>query len=468
MAFGYPVMLELRGRRCVVIGGGGVGEHKARGLLAAGADVTVVTDNPSAGLEELERRGAVSLTRRSYAPGDLAGAFLAIAATDDPAVNAEILREAEERRVLLNAVDDIERCHFAAPSIVRRGDLTISISTGGKAPALAKRLRRRLSAEFGSEWGVLVELLGRVREEALPSRQVSFEVWAERWQHALDHDLLRMVQAGELERAGELVRRCLEGEGERRGRVAIVGAGPGDPQLITLRGKQLLESADVVVHDRLVHADLIRGKEAISVGKEPGKHSPSQEDINMLLVNLAVSGKRVVRLKGGDPFVFGRGAEEAEALAGAGIPFEVVPAPSSAVAAAGAAGIPVTDRRHASSLAVVTGHCVTGEVDWEGLARSVDTLVVLMGLGRLREIAERLVAAGMSPSTPAAVIERATLPEQRVIVSPLRALADRVAEARVRSPATIVIGEVVRLRQAISSVDLPPQESGSESTSALR
>jgi uroporphyrin-III C-methyltransferase/precorrin-2 dehydrogenase/sirohydrochlorin ferrochelatase len=428
----------------------------------------VVGDNPSPGLEELAARGELSLTRRAYAPGDLKGAFLAIAATDDPGVNAEIFREAEERRVLLNAVDDIERCHFAAPSILRRGDLTISISTGGKAPALAKRLRRQLSAEFGPEWGVLVELLGRVREEALPAREVSFEVWAERWQVALDHDLLGMVQAGEIDRARELVRRCLEGEGERRGRVAIVGAGPGDPRLITLRGKQLLESADVVVHDRLVHTDLTRGKEAISVGKEPGKHSPSQEEINALLVDLALEGKRVVRLKGGDPFVFGRGAEEAEALASAGIPFEIVPAPSSAFAAAAAAGIPVTDRRHASSLAIVTGHCVRGEVDWEGLAGSVDTLVVLMGLGRIREIAGRLIAGGMAPSTPSAVIERATLPEQRVVVSPLGGLADRVEEAGVGSPATIVIGEVVGVREAIAAIDLPSQVTGTESSAAHR
>src|SRR5207245_855589 len=241
--------------------------------------------------------------------------------------------------------------------------LSISISTGGKAPALAKRLRAELSEQFGPEWGALVDMLAEARAEAIGERDVDFETWAERWQVALDHDLVALVRDG--------------------------------------RGAEARE----VVRDRLGRPSLWEGKAAVDAGKEPGSHRVDQEQINALLVRLAGEGKRVVRLKGGDPFVFGRGAEEAEALAGAGVPFEVVPAPTSAVAAAASAGIPVTDRRWSSSVAIVTGHCASGDVDWAALATAVDTIVVLMGLGRLGEIAGRLIAAGRSPHTPAAVVE---------------------------------------------------------------
>ena len=455
MAFGYPVSLDLEGRRCVVVGGGTVAEHKVRGLLDAGAAVTVVAGEFTPALRELAARGELELLERPYAPGDLAGAFLTIAATDDDAVNAEVFAEASERKVLCNAVDDVGHCHFAAPSIVRRGDLTISVSTGGKAPALAKRLRQTLSGQFGQEWGVLVEVLAQARAAALEgsggTRNVDFGTWAQRWALALDGDLAGMVRDGRAAEVAEDVRSALAGEapdgGDRdgmQGSVAIVGAGPGDPQLISVRGRRLLDAADVVVYDRLVHPSLWEGKEAIDAGKEPGAHRVDQAQINELLVRLAREGRRVVRLKGGDPFVFGRGAEEADALAAAGIRYEVVPGITSAVAALGVAGIPVTDRRLASSFAVVTGHCATGEVDWDRLATAVDTLVVLMGLRRLPEIVERLLAAGRPGDTPAAVVENGSLPGQRVVASSLADLPAAVARAGMSPPATIVVGEVVR------------------------
>jgi uroporphyrin-III C-methyltransferase/precorrin-2 dehydrogenase/sirohydrochlorin ferrochelatase len=456
-AFGYPVSLDLEGRRCVVVGGGTVAEHKVQGLLDAGAAVTVVAGAFTPALKDLAARGEVELLHRPYARGDLAGAFLTIAATDDGAVNAEVFAEASEGNVLCNAVDDVAHCHFAAPSIVRRGDLTISVSTGGKAPALAKRLRQTLSAQFGDEWGVLVEVLAESRAAALArnggTRDVDFATWAQRWALALDGDLAGMVRDGRAAEVAEIVRSALSGEAPSRGdgSVAIVGAGPGDPGLISVRGRQLLDAADVVVYDRLVHPSLWEGKDAVDAGKEPGAHRVDQAQINELLVRLAREGRRVVRLKGGDPFVFGRGAEEVDALAAAGIRYEVVPGVTSAVAALGAAGIPVTDRRVSSSFAVVTGHCATGEVDWDRLALAVDTLVVLMGLRRLPEIVERLLAAGRPGDTPAAVVGNGSLPDQRVVTSTLAELPAAVALAGVSPPAIIVIGDVVRLRGS----DLP-------------
>jgi uroporphyrin-III C-methyltransferase/precorrin-2 dehydrogenase/sirohydrochlorin ferrochelatase len=467
MAFRYPVSLDLEGRRCVVVGGGTVAEHKVQGLLDAGAAVTVVAGAFTPALHELAARGELDLLERPYARGDLAGAFLTIAATDDGAVNAEVFAEASERKVLCNAVDDVEHCHFAASSIVRRGDLTISVSTGGKAPALAKRLRQNLAAQFGDEWGVLVEVLAQARAAALEgsggTRDVDFATWAQRWALALDGDLAGMVREGRAGEVSEIVRSALAGEApdggdrnETEGSVAIVGAGPGDPRLISVQGRQLLDAADVVVYDRLVHPSLWEGKDAIDAGKEPGAHRVDQDQINELLVRLAREGRRVVRLKGGDPFVFGRGAEEADALAAAGVRYEVVPGVTSAVAAVGAAGIPVTDRRFSSSFAVVTGHCATGEVDWDRLATAVDTLVVLMGLRRLPEIVGRLLAAGQPGDTPAAVVENGSLPGQRVVSSSLAELPAAVDRAGLSPPAVIVVGDVVRLRR--ERVDRDPGE----------
>jgi uroporphyrin-III C-methyltransferase / precorrin-2 dehydrogenase / sirohydrochlorin ferrochelatase len=457
MAFGYPVMLELQGRRCVVIGGGAVGEGKVRGLLEAKALVTVIAPELTAGLDDLARGGSITVLRRPYAPGDLEGAFLAIAATDDSATNAQIFDEANERGALLNAVDDIDHCHFAAPSVIRRGDLIVALSTGGKAPALAKQLRRKLASQFSEDYATLLDLLGEVRQKALSVRKVDFQEWARRWERAMERDLLQMVKEGRIQEAKDLLWSDLNGPepaGNRPGFVWIVGAGPGDPELITLKGRSVLDRADVVVYDRLVSPELIEGKEAIYAGKAPGSHSAPQEEINALLIRLATEGKQVVRLKGGDPFVFGRGGEEAEALAASGIEYSVVPGPSSATAALAAAGIPVTDRRYASSVTIVTGHCGGPEtVDWKAIAASSETIVILMGMKNIEDIARQLLEGGLSPQTPAAIVENGTLPSQRVVVSQLEDLSGAASAGGFGSPAVIVVGEVVRLRERLLAVE---------------
>lgn len=439
MAFGYPISLDVTGRRCVVIGSGPLAEEKSEGLRDAGAEVVVLA---------------------SYTPGCLRDAFVAVVTDPDPSLHAIVAEDARAERVLLNCMDDVPYCDFAAPSIVRRGDLRISISTGGKAPALAKRLRLQLTEEIDEAYGELVDLLGDVRAETIATRG-DFETWRRRWQHALDQPLLELVREGRVEEAKELVRRCLTQDvvvAQRRseparprrwagGGVSLVGAGPGDPGLITVRGSQLLASCDVVVYDRLVHPDLVEGKRAIYVGKQAGRHCVTQEQTNELLVRLARGGDHVVRLKGGDPFVFGRGAEEARALAAAGVPFEVVPAPSSAIAAPAYAGIPVTDRGVAASVAFVTGSSgASSEPDWRGLALSVDTIVILMPGDGLDRVVAELVAGGLSPNTPAAIVENGTLEDQRVTQCPLSDLASRDAG----SPSLVVVGRVVEARSEIA------------------
>ena len=451
----YPVFLDLRGRRAVVIGGGAVAEQKVHGLIAAGAHVTLVSPETTPAVADLARRGAIELRRRPYRPGDLAGAWLAIAASDDRAVNEAAWAEAERVGVPLNAVDDLEHCSFIAPAIHREGDITVAVSTGGKSPALAVRLRQRIARLVGRAEARLCALLGELRPE-LAGRVPDARARTALWYEIVDSDVIEFVRRGDVEGARRRIEELLgphplsPSPFGRGGTVYLVGAGPGDPGLITAKGLELLRSAEVVVYDRLVSPALVAAApasaERVFVGKHPHETGTRQQDINALLVDRARRGRTVVRLKGGDPFVFGRGAEECEALRAAGVPFQVIPGVTSATAVPAAAGIPVTHRRVASAFAVVAGHECDGrsDLDWEALAR-MPTLVVLMGLSALPDIVARLRAQGMAPDTPAAVIASGTLPEQRSVVGTLDDIADLVARAGLEPPVTVVIGEVVRV-----------------------
>jgi len=443
----YPVFLNLRGRRAVVVGGGAVAEQKVLGLLDAGAHVTVVSGETTPRLEDLAAQGAIEVRRRAYRSGDLAGAWLAIAATDDRAVNAAAWAEAERAGIPLNAVDDLDHCSFIAPAIHRESDITVAVSTAGKSPALAVRLRDRIANLIGPAEARLCDLLGELRPE-LAARVPDARARTKLWYRIVDSDVIEFVRRGDLpgarRRIEELVR-----DGRATGVVYLVGAGPGDPRLITVRGLQILRSAEVVVYDRLVHPALLDEAPSCAERVFSGKHGhgrhAEQQEINELLIDRARRGRLVVRLKGGDPFVFGRGAEECEALRAAGIAVEVVPGVTSAIAAPAAAGIPVTHRLHASGFAVVTGHQCDGasDLDWEALAR-MPTLVVLMGLSALPDIAARLLASGADPGTPTAVVASGTLPTQRTVVGTLATIATLAAEAHLEPPATVVVGEVVR------------------------
>ena len=469
----YPVSLDLRGRAAVVLGGGPLAEAKVNGLLEAGARVTVIAPAPTAPLHQLASRGAITLHRRQYRDGDLADAHLAIAAletAEDRQLHAEIWREAEQRRVLLNAADDAQYCHFIAPAIHRQGNVTVAVSTGGASPALAVRLRDTIARRVGPEYGEFASLLAtfrRVVAQAVPDQRSRTQLW----NGIVASNALRLVRGGDRrgarERIAALVRGAAtrsSGEAEtsplpndnhrgrqRHGIVYLVGGGPGAPGLITVRGLRALRRADVVVYDRLVNPALVAQAPArarrIYAGKKAGEGSPGrQEAINRILVRLARRGLRVVRLKGGDPFVFGRGGEEYAALRAANVPVRVIPGVSAAIAAPGAVGVPVTHRGAASAFVVVSGRGESDadpDVDWPAVAR-MPTVVVLMGLATVRRVACRLLEQGLSFNTPAAVIASATLPAQRAVVGTLGTITALVAEAELTSPATLVVGDVVR------------------------
>jgi uroporphyrin-III C-methyltransferase/precorrin-2 dehydrogenase/sirohydrochlorin ferrochelatase len=362
-------------------------------------------------------------------------------------------------------MDDIPNCDWAAPSIVRRGGLTLAISTGGASPALAKKLRLQLSATFGEEWSEVLSVLREVRASTLAFLP-DISDRAARWGAALD-----TAEASALVREGRgndlrerLIRRLLgdaaDRTPDRHGIVYLVGAGPGDPKLITVRGAEVLGFADVVVYDRLASPALLdlapSAAERIYAGKEPGRSAMPQPEIDALLVERALRGETVVRLKGGDPFVFGRGGEETLACARAGVAFEVVPGITSAISAPALAGIPVTHRGLAQSFAVVTGSTAHGdEVDLTRVATATDTLVVLMAAGKLAEMCAELIAAGRPRIEPAAIVQWAATPEQRTIVGTLENLPALAATARIGPPATLVVGAVVTLASASTQVEAP-------------
>ncbi len=512
----YPLnLINLATRKAVVIGGGEVALRKVEGLLAASAQVTVISPALTDGLAVLSAGGKIAFIPRAYREGDLAGAWLAIAATDDPAVNQAVFAEAERRGCLVNVVDDPAHSNFIVPAVVRRGAVTVAVSTGGASPALARRLRDQLAEIVGPEYGDLAALLAELR----PALLARFPAGRPRLAAALrlvDSDLLKVVkeqgmaaarahaealletsQSGIEARAGHphdpeapaktsnpdfthgfeaLAGHAHDAEppadpkeglrtaaspAQPSGIVYLIGAGPGDPGLITVRGLQCLRAADVVVYDRLIPTALLAEAPAaqwIDVGKRPGHHPVPQEEINALLVAHGQAGKRVARLKGGDPFVFGRGGEEAEALAAAGVPFEIVPGVTSAIAAPAYAGIPVTYRDLACSFVVLTGHRREGAekpaCDWSA-AVGADTVVFLMGVGNLAAIVENLLAAGKSPATPAAVVASGTCARQRTVTGTLQDIAERADQAGIRPPAALIVGEVVNLRAKLRWFDRP-------------
>lgn len=481
----YPVLLDLRGRRSVVVGGGAVAEGKITPLLDAGAAVTVIAPELTPGLAAFARNGRFAHLSRWYSPGDLEGAWLAIAATDEPDVNHAVHAEAEARGVPVNVVDDPAYCGFILPSILRRGDLVVAVSTSGNAPALAVRVRERLERELGEEYARFLALAGALRAP-LTERYPDFQIRKRLWYRLVDSDVLALLRAGDDARARERIAEIFgidqtenhrdtaaqstaEAPVEeattnlgaavplwfRTGIVYLVGAGPGDPKLITARGLEVLRRADVVVYDRLVSRALLdeapAEAELVYVGKAPGGHCLPQEGINALLVREALRGKAVVRLKGGDPFVFGRGAEEALACAGAGVPWEVVPGVSSVMGVTAGASIPLTTRGYGGSFAVATAHRAadgSDPLDWEALAR-MDTLVVLMGVERIADVVAQLRAHGRASETPVAIVENGTLPNQRVVVATLADIVVEAGRSAIHSPAVIVVGDVVRLRDAL-------------------
>ena len=445
-----PVWLAIRGQNVLVAGGGRAAAAKARLAAQAGARVTLVAPWLGPDARELVASGAAAHKARTFEPGDAAGQVVVFGATGSVDGDRAVAQAARALDAPVNIVDRPALSTFLMPAIVDRGPVVVGVSTGGAAPALAARIRARIEAVLPRRLGALARFAESFRS-AVKGRVPGGPARVRFWNRILDGPVGAAVLAGHDEQARESMMRILNGDQVTeapRGMVHLVGAGPGDPELLTVRALRLVQEADVLVYDRLVGADVLeyarRDAERRYVGKEASAHSVPQSEINALLVERAQKGLKVVRLKGGDPFVFGRGGEEADALRAAGIAVEVVPGITSALGCAAAAGVPLTHRHRASAVTLVTGHGSDGgaEPDWAVLAALRHTLVVYMGVGQAAVIAGRLMNGGLPASTPVAVVERGTLSDQRVFAGSLAGLGDLVASNDVRPPALLIIGEV--------------------------
>ena len=449
-----PIFCRLDNKPVLLVGGGEVAERKARLLLDAGAHLTVVAPELDPELTELAANGSIEWLAGEFAPAQLTGKWLVVAATDRREVNALVYQSANQARIFANVVDDPKRSSFIMPSIIDRSPLIVAISSGGKAPVLARLLREKLEALLPQHLGAVAAFAGGLRDR-VKARFASMGERRQFWERLLGADRLGQALArGDKASANQLADALFAEDAGAKGEVILVGAGPGDPGLLTLHALRQMQQADVVVYDRLVSDEVMalvrRDAKRIFVGKQAGNHCVPQEGINQLLLEEAKKGQRVVRLKGGDPFIFGRGGEELETLVGSGVGFQVVPGITAASGCAAYAGIPLTHRDHAQSVRFVTAHGKGGtqDLDWPLLARDQQTLVFYMGLSSCATIREQLMAHGKGGATPVALIERGTQPSQRVI----RGTLDQLAELAVgvESPALIMVGSVVTLADQLA------------------
>ncbi|WP_346815003.1 siroheme synthase CysG [Aeromonas hydrophila] len=449
-----PIFCRLDNKPVLLVGGGEVAERKARLLLDAGAQLTVVAPELDPELAELAANGSIEWLAGEFAPQQLTGKWLVVAATDRREVNALVYQSANQARIFANVVDDPKRSSFIMPSIIDRSPLMVAISSGGKAPVLARLLREKLEALLPQHLGAVAAFAGSLRER-VKARFASMGERRRFWERLLGADRLGQALArGDSASANQLADSLFADESQSGGEVVLVGAGPGDPGLLTLHALRQMQQADVVVYDRLVSDEVMalvrRDAKRIFVGKQAGNHCVPQEGINQLLLEEAKKGQRVVRLKGGDPFIFGRGGEELETLVGSGIGFQVVPGITAASGCAAYAGIPLTHRDHAQSVRFVTAHGKGGaqDLDWPLLAKDKQTLVFYMGLSSCATIREQLLTHGKTGDTPVALIERGTQPSQRVI----RGTLDQLPELAVgvESPALIMVGSVVTLADQLA------------------
>jgi len=454
----FPVFFDLTAQRVLVVGGGEVALRKVALLERSGALITLVAPEVLPELQERAAAGKIILAIREFVPNDLDGARLVIVATSRRAVNRWIASLSEARGIPVNVVDDREASRFIVPAIIDRDPVLVAISTGGTSPVLARRLRERLEALIPKKIGELALWLRALRHGArrrlrdTDERRRFFET-------IVDGPAARRFIDGDTHGAQALAQQLLartSSAPRSAGEVTLVGAGPGDPELLTLKALRALQDADVILHDRLVPEGLLdmarRDAARICVGKAAGSIGSTQEEINALLIEHARQGKRVVRLKGGDPFIFGRGGEELEALAKAQISFSVIPGVTAAAGCAAYAGIPLTHRDYAHSVTFVTGHADREgrEPDWRALAKPGLTAVFYMGLARVEQISAQLVAHGAANTLPAAVIAQGTLQDQRVITATLATIAAAAAASNIQSPALLVVGEVVSLHASLA------------------
>jgi len=453
-----PIFVKLKDRPCLVAGGGEVALRKADLLLRAGGRVTVVATAFCPGLSALADDNQIQARQKEFEPSDAAGMALVIAATDDARVNVRVAQSAEALNIPVNVADRPDLCGFIFPSILERSPIVVAVSSGGASPVLARLLRARLEALIPAGYGRLAALAERFRarvKRALPDAAQRRRFWED----ALQGPIAEQVLSGHDHEADARLEAALqqaETAAPSGGEVYLVGAGPGDPDLLTLRALRLMQQADAVIYDRLVSPEVLArvrlDAERIYVGKARSNHALPQEEINQLLARLAKQGKRVLRLKGGDPFIFGRGGEELETLLVEHIPFQVVPGITAASGCAAYAGIPLTHRDHAQSCVFVTGHLKDGSVDldWPRLVAPRQTVVIYMGLVGLETVCRRLIEHGAPPERPIALVESGTTAQQRVVTGTLASLPARVKSADIHPPTLIIVGDVVSLREKLA------------------
>ena len=452
----YPLFADLVNRPVLVVGGGAVAERKIAALLGAQARITVHALELTPQLQAWADEGRITLRDEPFDEMWLDAVWLVIAATSDDALNKRVAALAESRRIFVNVVDESALCSFHVPAVIDRAPLTIAISSGGDAPMLARLLRERLETVLDHSLGALATLAARLRKR-IRLRHPDLSARRSFYEDLFTGPVAMLLRQGKSDLALEAAEQLLSSTPVRTpGSVVLVGAGPGDPGLLTLRALRALNEADVILHDRLVSAEVLdlarRDADRIKVAKQAGHHHTTQDGIHALLLKHARAGKCVVRLKGGDPFVFGRGGEELEFLREHGIPYEVVPGITAAVACAAYAGIPLTHRDHAQSVRFVTAHCRASmdTLDWQALAQERQTLAVYMGVGELATLQSKLIEHGRAASTPFALVENGSRAEQRVITGTLAQLAERAVLHAVRSPALLVLGEVAALAGSLA------------------
>ncbi len=452
-----PIFVNIKNQPCLVVGGGGVAARKVALIRRAGGQVTVVAPELCDELQDLQAKGEISYQARGFEDADAASPVLIIAATDDAAVNLRVGELARVRGVPFNLVDNPEQGSFIMPSIVDRSPVQIAVSTGGASPVLARMIRTKLEGCIPAGYGRLAKLVDDFREK-VKAKFGKVEQRKQFWETVLEGEVAERVFTGhEDEACAELEKAIAAGDPDAQfqGEVYLVGAGPGDPDLLTFRALRLMQAADVVVYDRLVSPairDLVRrDAEMIYVGKERDKHTMQQENINQLLVRLAKEGKRVLRLKGGDPFIFGRGGEEIELLAQNGVPFQVVPGITAAAGCASYSGIPLTHRDYSQACVFVTGHLKDGTINlnWPALAQPNQTVVFYMGLHGAPTLCRELIKHGMPATTPVALVQKGTTPEQKTITATLETLEDTVKNHEFKPPTLIIVGEVVRMKEKL-------------------
>lgn len=462
-----PIFADLKNRPVLVVGGGEIAVRKIKLLCRTGARVRVTARNLRYELQELLDINTIEWIAYSFDPAQLDDVFLVIAATGDNQLNSQIFEAANARHKLINIVDNQPKCSFIFPSIVDRYPLIVAISSSGTAPVLTRLLREKIEALLPTNLGQMAEVAGQWRDKV----KQRYRKIADRrrfWENAFNGLFANQISTGNVNEARNTLDNELEKSIDNQGEITLVGAGPGNSGLLTLRGLQVMQSADVVLYDHLVSEEVLelvrRDADRICVGKRGGKHHVAQEDTNQLLVTLAQQGKRVVRLKGGDPFIFGRGGEELQAAQVAGIPFQVVPGITSAIGATAYAGIPLTHRDHAQSVLFITGHCRENSqgIDWSSLDGARQTLVIYMGTIKAAEISAGLIERGRDPATPVAVIGRGTLQDQQVLIGTLDTLD--VLSAASLTPSLLVIGEVVKLHRSLAWFNHSAQQKTHEST----